>query len=202
MWLLITFITIWALSPGPVAVMTVHQAHKYGLPASIAVAGGATLTSILMVGGGLLIHTAGFSPMLESDHMFYIERMGAMGIIGMGLYAGYKSLFSQPDDTTETSVDFNIRAGFGQGMLVMTTYTPQALIFYNLIVPQSVERDAILTTIVTVGTLKVVLIFGWHTLIAMVATRSQNWLANKSFSTALEVATALLLVALGINILI
>ena len=53
MWLLITFIIIWAISPGPVAIMTLHESRKHGVMAGIAVSGGASLTALLMVVLGL-----------------------------------------------------------------------------------------------------------------------------------------------------
>lgn len=46
MWLLITFIAVWTFSPGPVAVLTLHNAQKHGQAAGIAAACGATLTKV------------------------------------------------------------------------------------------------------------------------------------------------------------
>lgn len=200
MWILISFITIWALSPGPVAVMTLHTARKNGLMAGVAVSGGATVTASLMVIMALLLHLAGFSAFLESDNILLIEHIGAMGIILMGLYAGYKSLWV--NDTENIDIQSTTKFGFIQGMMVMATYIPQALIYYNLIVPQTVESEAIVPSIILLGVLKVAMIFGWHSGIAFVATRAQNWAGNNRFGKILEVATAGLLMVLGFNILI
>lgn len=92
MWLLVTFIVIWALSPGPVTVLTLHKSRKNGLFSGIAVTSGATVTSLLMVIGGILLYSACFSTILASDNMILIERIGAIGIIIMGMLAAYKSL--------------------------------------------------------------------------------------------------------------
>lgn len=100
MGLLITFITIWALSPGPVAVMTLHETRKHGFMAGVAVSGGAAMTSTLMVIAALLLHLTGFSSILELDEMIVIEQIGALGIIFMGIYAGYKSLWAYTSETT------------------------------------------------------------------------------------------------------
>lgn len=202
MWLLISFITIWALSPGPVAVMTLHESRKNGLMAGVAVSGGATLTASLMVVMALLLHLAGFSAILESDDMIIIEQIGAMGIIFMGMYAGYKSLWAKDTETKTSDIQPTTQFGFARGMMVMATYIPQALVYYNVIVPQTVEPQAIVPSIILLGGLKVIMIFGWHAGIAFVATRTQNWTGNNRFGKVFEVATAGLIMVLGINILI
>ena len=202
MWLLITFIAIWALSPGPVAVMTLHETRKNGLKAGVAVSGGATLTATLMVISGLLIHIAGFSAILNSDGMFIIERIGAFGIIFMGMYAGYKSLWKSSQESTSAEIQSSNKLSFVQGIMLMATYIPQALIFYNMIVPQSVEPESVITSIIALGTLKVVLIFGWHSAIAFTAVHTQNWVGSNHFGKVFELSTACLIMGLGINILV
>ncbi|GEM_PF-2405240 len=201
--LLITFIIIWALSPGPVAVMTLHESRKNGLMTGVGVAGGATITSILMVMMALAIYSTEFSTLIASDSgmMQSIEQIGALGIIIMGMIAGYKSLWAKHDESTSDS-QTNTKFAWLQGMMVMATYIPQALVYYNVIVPKTVEPYAVVSTIILLGTVKVILIFGWHVMIAFVATRSQNWMTNKRFGKTLELATACLIMALGINILI
>ncbi len=200
MWLLVTFITIWALSPGPVAVMTLHESRKHGFKAGVAVSGGATLTATLMVVAAVLLHIAGVSAILESDNLMVIERIGALGIIIMGLYAAYKSLWAEDDNTDD--INPGTKFGFVQGMMVMATYIPQALIYYNVIVPQTVEPQTIITAMIALGMLKVVLIFGWHSGIAFMATRAQNWVGSNRFGKVFEIATACLIMGLGINILV
>lgn len=204
MWLLITFIIVWALSPGPVAVMTLHESRKNGSMAGVAVSGGAAITSTMMVVIALILHTVGVSAMLETENtvMTMIERIGAFGIIFMGVYAGYKSLMSNKQDDDTTEIQSGTKFGIMQGMMVMATYIPQALFYYNVIIPQTVEPQNIITTIMLLGTLKVVLIFGWHSIIAIVSGRSQNWLSNKRITSVLELATAGLIMGLGINILL
>jgi threonine/homoserine/homoserine lactone efflux protein len=202
MWLLITFITVWALSPGPVAVLTLHESRKHGFMSGVAVSAGAGITAMLMVVMGLLIHVVGFTSILDSDGMIIIEQIGAIGIILMGVYAGYKSLWSTSSSSVESDSDAGSRLSFVQGMLVMATYIPQALVFYNMIIPKTVEPQSIITTIIFVGALKVAMIFGWHAGIAFVATRTQNWTSNNLFGKALEVTTACLIMVLGISILV
>ena len=139
MGILITFIIIWALSPGPVAVMTLHESRKSGLISGIAVSTGASLTAALMVIIALLIHIVGFTAILDSEGMIVIEQIGAIGIISMGLYAGYKSLWSTSNAIAKTSASTSNSLSFIQGMLVFATYIPQSLVFYNVILPQTVE---------------------------------------------------------------
>lgn len=204
MGLLITFIIVWALSPGPVAVLTLHESRKNGFMAGVAISGGATLTSILMVIMAGVLYTVGFPTVPESDNtlMTLIERLGAFGIIFMGMYAGYKSLWSSNDNTNQTDSNPKTKRQWVQGMMVMATYIPQALFFYSVIIPQTVDTQSILTTIIVLGTVKVILIFGWHSIIAFIATRSQRWMGNPRFGKVLEVTTACLIMVLGLNILI
>lgn len=202
MGMLITFIVIWALSPGPVAVVTLHESRKNGLMAGISVSAGAALTATLIVVFGLLIHIAGFSMILDSDGVIIIEQIGAISIILMGISAGYKSLWKMDNVATSNNTDTSTRLSFVQGVMVMATYIPQALVYYNLIIPETVEPQAITTSIILLGTLKVMMIFGWHSGIAFVATRTQNWTGNNRFGKFLEVATACLIMVLGISILI
>jgi len=201
MWLLVTFIVIWALSPGPVAIMTLHESRKNGMGSGFAISLGATVTSILMVIGGVLLYTAGFSNILASDNMILVERLGAIGIISMGLYAAYKSLRAQGMETTPADLNPGTKGSFVQGMLVMATYIPQALIFHNLIVPQSVEPSSVIAAIIGLGILKVVLIFGWLSGIAYMATRTQGMMQKNRFSKLLEISPACLMVVLGVNTL-
>ena len=204
MWLLITFIIVWALSPGPVVIMTLHESRKHGLKSGIAVASGATLTSILMVVMALFLHSAGISAILDLDSMTIIEQAGAFGIILMGLHVGYRSLMPSTSETTLSNLNSKTRFGFGQGMMVMATYIPQALVYYNVIIPQTVELESITMAIIVLGGLKIALIFGWHALVAFMATHAQNKLKvnSKYLGKIFEVATACLIVVLGINILI
>lgn len=204
MWLLITFIAIWALSPGPVAVITLHETRKHGFMAGVAVSSGATLTALLMVISALLIHIIGLTTIIDSNEMVIIEHIGAFGIIFMGMYAGYKSLWSSTDKPAQQdNTTSNNKLGFIQGMMVMATYIPQALIYYTMIVPQTVQPETIMTAILALGTLKVILIFGWHSAIAFIAIRTQNWVGgNKHFGKFFEIATACLIMGLGLNILV
>ncbi len=204
MWLLVIFIIVWAISPGPVAVLTLHESRKNGLKSGVVIASGATITSALMILMAIAFHANGFSNILESDNplMMMIERVGAICIISMGMVAGYKSIWAKGDKTTKQEIQTTPKLALIQGMLVMATYIPQALVYYNVIIPQTVEPSTIITTIILLGLLKVILIFGWHTGIAFMATRSQNGVSNQRFGKVLEVATACLIMGLGFNILL
>lgn len=202
MWLLITFIVIWAVSPGPVAVMTLKEARRNGSSAGVAVSAGASLTATIMVIAALIVHAAGLSLVLESDSMALVEKLGAVGITLMGLYAGYRCLRSASDKAVNSLDKPRSGVCFVQGMAIMATYIPQALIYYNIIIPQSVELASVFTAIVALGALKVGLIFFWHAGLALVATRSRARLSNRPLSKALELSLACLIVAMGLNILI
>lgn len=207
MWLLISFIIIWTLSPGPVALMTFHRARKQGLLAGVAVAGGATATTLLLVLMALFLQCVGFSANFAAERMLLVERGGALGIILMGMYAGYKSLLFHSDDTATGKISSGkelpgTKAGFVQGMMVTVAHAPQALLFYNVLVAQTVEPQAIPLAIIILGSLKITLVLGWHAAIAFCATRTLVWNGNKRFGKFFEVTAAGLIVVLGINILI
>jgi threonine/homoserine/homoserine lactone efflux protein len=205
MWLLISFIIIWAISPGPVVVMTIHEARKNGFLAGLAVSGGASVTSLAMVVMGLIVHYAGFSTLIEQDGMLFFEKAGAFGVIGMGLYSGYKSLaVNKTNAAAAPDLGAKMRFGFGQGLLVMATYIPQALVYYNVIIPKTISTPQITSTIILLGALKVALIFGWHAMVAWMATRKQKFtiIKNKRHGKVFEALTSVLIIGLGINILI
>jgi threonine/homoserine/homoserine lactone efflux protein len=202
MWLLTTFIIIWSLSPGPVAVMTLHEARRHGRRAGLAVAGGATLMTVLMNLGALLIHIIGLRTTLHSSDFVLVEHMGGGGIVVMGLWAGYKSLMQRPTEKSTRQTHPGNKFGFLQGMMVMATYIPQTLIYYNMIVPQSIKPSMVTTAIIALSGLEIGLILVWHSLIAIVATQAQGWLRDTRFEKGLSLATACLLVGLGMRILI
>lgn len=182
--------------------MTLNEARRKGSVAGVAVSAGASLTAALMVIAALLVHSAGFSSISESDSVAVIEKLGAGGIILMGLYAGYKCLHSAADEVN--NIEEKTRSGvcFLQGMMIMATYIPQALLYYNIIVPQTVDVDTVYTAILVLGGLKVGLIFVWHAGLALAATRPRFGVNNRSLSTVLELSLACLIVAMGVNILI
>ena len=204
MWLLISFIVVWAISPGPVFMITIHEARKNGFLAGLAVSGGASVTSLAMVAMGLIVHHAGFSTFIEQDGMLFFEKAGAIGIIGMGLYAGYKSLAADKKESVSSDLSAKMQFGFGQGLMIMATYIPQALVYYNVIIPRTISFSQVAPTIVVLGALKVALIFGWHAMVAWLATRKQKIITlNKSPSgKVFEALTSVLIVGLGINILL
>ena len=202
MWLLITFVIVWALSPGPIMVMTMHKTRKYGLMAGVAVAGGASLTATLMVLCAMFIQSTGLSAIVETNLMVLVERIGASIIVSMGLFAGYRSLANNANKKTFGNANAQTHAGFLQGMMIMGTYFPQALMYYNLLVPQSIDTDAITIAIAGLGALKVLLIFGWHSGIAFITVHTENWALDNRFGQVLEVATACIMVGLGVNVLI
>jgi threonine/homoserine/homoserine lactone efflux protein len=201
MFLLISFITIWALSPGPVAVLTIQRARKNGRRAGVAVSSGASVTAVMMVVAALLVHNAGFSALLQGNELSFIEQLGALGIIMMGIYAAYQCLFNSQEGPKTVGAKKGA-GGFVRGMMMMATYIPQALIFYNVIVPQTVAQRETIPAILALGALKVALIWVWHTGIAVVVTRRRTWVGGTRFGRLLDFAAACLIIGMGVNILL
>jgi len=168
----------------------------------MAVAGGATITATLMVIGGLYVHSSGLLSILESSSMGLLEQLGGFGIVMIGIYAAYRCLWVTGETEEVDAVRPGGKAGFLQGMLLMATYIPQALIFYNVIVPQSVDTASIPEVIMALGGLKITLIFVWHSGIAFLAGRANNLMQNHLLGRVLEFALACLIVAMGVNILV
>ena len=181
MWLLVTYISIWAVSPGPVCVKTIQEARKHGSRAGVTIAMGASITAILMVIAGLVIHETELSKILDSSGVFVIEQVGAIGIILMGVYAGFKCMTATIDYGQEGEEQVATRAGLIQGMGVMAAGIPHALLFYNVIIPQTVELSDVTSTIIGLGGLKVMMIFGFHALVAIITGRSQQLVRNNRF---------------------
>lgn len=201
MWLLITFITLWAITPGPVFIMTIQETRKHGLRAGVAISAGATLTSALMVIAALFIHLSGLSAALEASNMLIIEQVGAVGIILFGIYAGYKCFSVIRDEPDDDLPQNHTRGSFAQGVVLMMTSIPQALVFYNVIMPQTLELSKMTSTIMGLGTLKVPMIFGFHAGVALISGRSQSVFGNVRIKKGLDFSLALLLVGMGVNIL-
>ena len=202
MWLLITFITLWAISPGPVFVLTLHESRKHGAWSGIAIAAGAAATSVLMVLTALLIHATGFLAVLDSPSMVLVERFGAIGIIIMGVTAGYKCLTSTEQIPNSQTISTRSQISFVQGMCIMLTSIPHALLFYNVIMPQTVSPDAMFSSIVALGSLKVLMILGFHAGVAVAAAHSQKLGNRNRFQRPIEFGLASLLVAMGTNMLL
>lgn len=202
MLLLITFILVWALSPGPVLIMTISETRKHGSWAGIAVAAGATVTSLLMVIAALCIHSTRFTEILNSGGVQIIERIGALMIIWFGVAAAYKSLWHTSVLSNSTDTNQYSRTGFVQGMLMMATYIPQALIFYNMIIPQTVGPTSTIMTILVVGSLKVILIFAWHAGAAVITTSTRKLLNSTRLEQGFGIASACLIMWMGVNILL
>ena len=201
MWLLIVFILVWAFAPGPLTVVTLHETRKHGFRAGVAISAGAGLTCALMVVAALAVHNAGLTGIFEADGMNLIERVGALGIIGVGVFSGYKGLRPAAEEVA-VSTNTKEQIGFLKGFMMMATYIPQALVFYGLIVPKTVDPQLLITVILGLGVLKTVLVFGWHTGVAFVTTRAQGWIDNNRMGKPLELSSACLIIVLGVKILV
>jgi threonine/homoserine/homoserine lactone efflux protein len=201
MGVLITFIVVWALSPGPVAVMTIHKARTQGAGEGMAVAIGATITSAIMVAAALLVHLSDITTLLESDAVSLVEHLGALVIIGLGMRMGYTSIATDRT-ASQNMIQPEQKRGLVQGMMIMATYIPQALVFYNIIIPQTVSVETTVTAIMGLGLLKVLLILGWHVGIAQATVYATGRLQMGRFGQVMELAAGCLLAVIGINILI
>ena len=201
MWLLITFILVWAFSPGPLTVVTVNESRKKGLKEGVAISAGAALMCSLMVLAAVIMHNAGFTSLFESSRMKLVEQIGALGIIGMGVFTGYKSLLSQDKEAHE-AIKPSKQLGFMKGFLMMGTYIPQALIFYGLIVPKTVDPQLLISIILVLGALKTVLMFGWHAIVSVLTTRAQQVLNNNSWGKVFERSAACMIILFGVRILV
>ena len=201
MWLLITYILILSIAPGPVFIKTVQEARIKGTRAGIYIALGASIAGVFIVIAGLIIHSLGFSAILDSSSMFVIEQIGAIGIILMGIYAGYQCLTASLDQENVELEGCVSNKGIMQGMGMMLPTIPHGLLFYNIIVPQTVELNSITSTIIGLGVVEVVLIFGYHAIVAFLAGRSQRLIQNVRVTKVLDFSLAILLVGMGVNIL-
>ena len=201
MWLLVTYITIWAISPGPVCIKTIQETRSHGTKAGVIISMGASITAVLMVISGLIIHNLGFSALFESSGVFVIEQIGAIGIILMGVYAIYKCFTADLEELALEGEMTSSKAGIFQGMGVMAAGIPQALFFYNVMIPQAVELSAVTGTIIALGALKVAMIFVAHSVVAMITNRSQRIAPNNRFKKLFDFSLAGMLIAMGVSIL-
>lgn len=197
MWLLITYITIWTVAPGPVFIKIIQVVRNQGTKAGLIMSMGATLTAILMVIAGLIIYTFGLSTILDSVGVIMIEQIGAVAIILMGLYAGYKCFKTQSIESGASVAESAKRSSLIQGMGVMATGIPQALLVYVVMIPQTVELRAEASTIIGLGSLNVLMVFAFYSLVAIVTGRSQQMVRNNRFKNVFDYSLAGLLIGMG-----
>jgi len=202
MQLLTSMIILWGISPGPVTVATLLNARKHGRMAGVAVASGATLIAALVTVAALFIEGLGFREAIESSRLSIFEQLGASGIVLMGLLAGYRTLWPTVRTHQTTNQYTNTNRGFLQGVMISATYIPQALVFFTIIVPQTVKVESATTAILFLGGLRVCLNLFYHSLIAIIATRADRWMSNNRFEKWLELSAATLMVGIGTNALV
>lgn len=200
--LLITFIVLWALTPGPVTIMTIHKAKTEGARAGVSVATGATITAVFMVLIALLVHMLGFRVAGDTQGFVWVEQLGGMIILLMGLYAAYKAIRLPSESAKVAQSAAGKGMGVMQGIMLMATNTPQAVIFYTVIVPQAIDAELFTSMVMALGSLKVVLMFVWHAFVALMVNKAQALLSNRRVGKGLDFATACVMVGLGVNILV
>ena len=201
MWLIVIYITVWTVSPGPVCIKTIQEVRKSGTKAGVTIATGSTITAVLMVLAGLAIYRLGFSAILDSSGVTMIEQVGAVAIILMGLYAAFKCSVSTSIEADDSAVEPSNRAGLLQGMGVMATGTPQAMLVYVVMIPQTVELSAVTSTILMLGSLNVAMVFCFYSLVAAITGRSQQMVRNNRFKSVFDFSLAAMLVGMGASIL-
>ena len=201
MWLIVIYITVWTVSPGPVCIKTIQEVRKSGTKAGFTIATGSTITAVLMVLAGLAIYRLGFSAILDSSGVTMIEQVGAVAIILMGLYAAFKCSVSTSIEADDSAVEPSNRAGLLQGMGVMATGTPQAMLVYVVMIPQTVELSAVTSTILMLGSLNVAMVFCFYSLVAAITGRSQQMVRNNRFKSVFDFSLAAMLVGMGASIL-
>ncbi len=201
MWLIVIYITIWTISPGPVCIKTIQEVRNNGTKAGVTIAAGASITAVLMVLAGLIIYSLGFSAILDSSGVTMIEQIGAVAIILMGLYGAFKCFTLTASQLDDSAVESSNRTGLLQGMGVMATGIPQALLVYVVMIPQTVELSSVTTTILVLGSLNVAMVFGFYSLVAAITGRSQQMVRNNRFKKVLDFSLASILIGMGANIL-
>lgn len=200
--LLIVFLLIWTLSPGPIAALTLDRARRFGQVSGIAVALGATLSTALILAAVIAAYLFGYSLILDDGTSKAAEQLGAAFIVVYGLFLGGKAVrttLGSEQTSTPMSVQY---LSFLQGIMIVIASIPQSIIFYVVLVPQAVDPAMLLPTIICLGTIKVGLIFCVHAALAIIATRAQPWLDAPFVSKGLDVLMASLLVFFGITILL
>lgn len=202
MFILFIFLFLWTLSPGPIMVLTINQARDCGQWAGISVAAGATCASGLILTAVLIAQWLGINLNLNGVNARSFEYVGAFLIVLFGVIIAYRTLFTkQKHDSSVPNGSFNTQ-GFWQGMLIVTASIPQSIIFYIILVPQSVPAPQVFSTILTLGLLKVALLFIWHAGIAVLTQRFQNVLIDSRLNKSFDFTLATILVFFGFSILI
>lgn len=190
------------LSPGPVAVLTIHNTTRHGRPAGIAVAMGGTVTMTICVVIALALAVNNSLGHVSLGTANLYQQVGAIFILIMGLHTGYRSLFgTQQRESRPTQSSQTIKS-FITGMTLMMPYFPPAILFYTVILPQYANPANLNTIILFMGLFKIVITIGWYSTLSFAANSIQKWLFNARLQRLVEFSVACLLIVTSITILV
>lgn len=116
----------------------------------------------------------------------------------MGLLTAYKSIFAAPGSSTEGSATNHIFKSFVTGMGLRTPYFPQAILFYTIILPHHTDPATLSSSVFLMGFSKIALTLVWYGLLALAAKSVQAWLFNQRLQRGQALASACLLMGLGL----
>ena len=205
---LIVFLIIWVVAPGPIAFLTLNRARSQGMAAGIAIAVGAAITTGLIFGTVILVELL-HVPIEQFSTSRVPQIFGALLIILLGVHAAYKAFLS-PVNCSDVPLVKSKRCGENnqlrhnivQGMLIALSGVPQSIIFYIILIPQTVAVDQIQSVTVAFGFTKMAFTLCWYSGVAGMVAYAQNWLSSPKIGRRFDFATAFCMVGFGINILL
>ena len=206
---LIIFLIIWIVAPGPIAVLTLNRARSQGFAAGVAIATGAAIMTLLIFGIVLSVTLLNI-PILQFSDSRAPQVFGAILIILLGLHAAIKA-FAPSNHTDAAPREGTLQANnplrgqrhnMTQGMLIATSGIPQSIIFYLVLIPQTAAPDEMQTLLIVFGLGKVLATLCWYSFIAGMVSLANRWLSNPQIGRRFDFATAFLMVGVGVNILL
>ena len=198
---LIVFLIIWIVAPGPITVLMIDRTRSQGVVAGLTIAAGVTATTSLILLFVVIVHQLNLSIVQLSTSP--VPRMiSASLIIVLGIHAGFKALKSNKQNENDQPTPGKRRNNFAQGMFIAVSGIPQSVMFYLILIPQSTNPSQVRSIIAAFGISHIALTFIWYAAIACAVTYVQRWLQNPTISRRFDFATAALMVGVGVNILV
>jgi len=190
------------VSPGPVTVLTIHNTSKYGRLPGIAVGLGGAVTTTVFVAIAFILTTNSYLNDISTNTANYFQQISAILILFMGLHAGYRSLFANPQQEDQLPHSSQIKQCFITGLLLMLPHLPAAILFYTVILPQYTHAGNLAQMVFVTGMLKILMTVCWYSAVSFAAKPIHKWLNNVKIQRALEFSVACFLVVISITILV
>ena len=130
------------------------------------------------------------------------EQLGGVGILMMGLVAGYRSIIQSSADSSSAKPANSSKIAMLEGATIIIVHLPQTLLFYLAVAPQHIAPSSLNMSLIMLGGFQVLLFFTWYVVLAHFAGQAQRWFLDASVQRWMGLVTACFLIGFGVQSLI